>query len=305
MKPDRVGAVVNPNAGGGNAASLFATLVGCFPDAEVDARITTGPDDVPVAAVEQADWADLVVSIGGDGTLREVVATLVESGRETPLFVVPAGRGNSTYRHLYGDEDWRELARGLSDGMDARPLDVGRIESTPSIQQTYFVLGFTAGLFRSALDNAERLRGLPGPIAYLLATAGAAVVDPPVAVSVAVDGDPFFDGSARLVAVGGGRYRGSEFELLPESRPGDGALHVLTVEPTGLRDSVALLRSARAGRLLDHPAVSYRTGSSVAVDSDATVPVEVDGTPVDTPLKSARLSVVPAAASAAYPRNTG
>ncbi|WP_254840794.1 diacylglycerol/lipid kinase family protein [Natronomonas marina] len=305
MKPDRVGAVVNPHAGSGDAASLFVTLAECFPDAEVDAEITTGPDHVPVAAVEQAARSDLIVAVGGDGTLREVAAALVEAESETPLFVVPAGRGNSTYRHLYGDDDWRELARGLSTGIDARPLEVGRIESTPPVSQTHFVLGFTAGLFRSALDTAERLRGLPGPVAYLLATAGAAVADDPVDVSVAVDDEPLFEGPARLVAVGGGRYRGSDFELLPESRPGDGTLHALAVEPTDLRDSLALLRSARAGRLLEHPAVSYRTGTTVTVESEAAVPVEVDGTPVDTPLESARLSVVPAAVSVAYPTDGG
>lgn len=301
MKPERVGAVVNPHAGRGEAASLFATLSECFPDADVDARITTGQSDVPTAAREQAEWADVVVSIGGDGTLREVAAALVESHQETPLFVVPAGRGNSTYRHLYGDGDWRDLARELSERVEPRPLEVGRVESTPTIEETYFVLGFTAGLFRSALAGAELLRALPGPVAYLLATANAAVFDDPVDVTVAVDGDRVADGAARLVAVGGGRYRGSEFALLPDSRPGDGLLHTLVVEPTGARASVGLLRLARADRLLEHPAVSYRSGETVTIEGDEGVPVELDGTPVETPLDSAQLSVVPEAIRVAYP----
>lgn len=301
MKPDRVGAVVNPHAGSGNAAELFAELSECFPDAEVDARITTGPEDVPVAAREQADWADLVVVIGGDGTLREVAAALVEADAETPLFVVPAGRGNSSYRHLYGDEEWQSIARRLAAGIDARPLEVGRIEADPETEPTYFVLGFTAGLFRSALDNAERLRMLPGPLAYVLATAGAALVDDPVQASVDVDGDRLHDGSARLVAIGGGRYRGSDFALLPDSRPGDGTLHALVVEPAGVRGSLRLGMLARQGRLLDHPAVSYASGEQATIRSSAGLPVEVDGTAVPTPLSRATLSVVPSALSVAYP----
>lgn len=302
MTPDRVGAVVNPHSGEGNAAMRFSALADCFPDAEVDARITTGPADVPAAATEQAEWADLLAVIGGDGTLREVASALVDSEHETPLFVVPAGRGNSTYRHLYGDDDWRDMARGLADGVDVRPLEVGRVESTPSIDETYFVLGFSAGLFRSTIDGAERLRRLPGPMAYLLATVGATVVADPVDVSVAVDDESFFDGAARLVAVGGGRYRGSEFALLPDSRPGDGLLHALAVEPTGLRGSVALLKLARSGRLLDHPAVGYRSGETVTLESGGTVPVEVDGTVVETAVESARITVVPDAVSVAYPQ---
>ena len=301
MRPERVGAVVNPHAGGGDAAELFADLADCFPEAAVEAHITTGPEGVPVAAREQAAWADLLAVVGGDGTLREVAAALVEAEETAPLFVVPAGRGNSSYRHLYGDEEWRDVARRLASGLEARPLEVGRLEADPPVEETYFVLGFTAGLFRDALENAERLRALPGPLAYVLATAQAALVDDPVAASVDVDGEPLFEGRARLVAVGGGRYRGSDFELLPDSRPGDATLHALVVEPAGLVGSLGLGRLARAGRLLEHPAVRYATGESVTVRSDAGLPVELDGTPVATPLSEARLSLVPDALSVARP----
>lgn len=301
MIPRRVGAVVNPAAGGGSAAALFADLAARFPDAEVDARITTGAGDVPDAAREQAEWADLVVSIGGDGTLREVAASLVAADSETPLFVVPAGRGNSTYRHLYGRRDWRDVAAALAGGLESHPLDVGRVDADPTVDPTYFVLGFTAGLFRNALHNAERLRALPGPLAYVLATAQATLVDDPVAVTAEVDGEPFFDGAGRLVAVGGGRYRGSDFELLPDARPGDGTLHAVAVRPAGVRGSIRLANLARDGRLLEHPAVSYATGEEVTLRSATGLPVEVDGTPIETPVTVAGLSVVPGALAFARP----
>ena len=122
MRPERVDAVVNPHAGGGNPAAPYATLADCFPGAEVDGRITTGPDDVPVATREQAALADLLMMIGGDGTLREVAAALVESEHEMPLFAVPAGRGNSSYRHSYGNADWRDVARRLTGGLETAHL---------------------------------------------------------------------------------------------------------------------------------------------------------------------------------------
>lgn len=301
MRPERVGAVVNPHSGGGDAARLFAELADCLPEATVDARITTGPDDVPIAAREQAEWADLLAVVGGDGTLREVTAALVEADADAPLFVVPAGRGNSSYRHLYGEQDWRDVARGLAAGIDRRPLDVGRADCEPAIDETHFVLGFTAGLFRNAVVNAERFRALPGPLAYLLATGQALLVDDPVAATVHVDDDPFFDGAARLLAVGGGRFRGSDFELFPASRSGDGTLHVLSIEPVGLRDSVRLARLARAGRLREHPAVASTSGGTVTVRSHDGLPVEMDGTPISPALSEANLSVVPDAVSVAYP----
>ena len=303
MRPERVGAIVNPHSGGGDAARLYAELADCFPDATVDARITTGPDDVPIAAREQAEWADLLAVVGGDGTLREVTAALLEddADAETPLFVVPAGRGNSSYRHLYGDDDWRDVARGLADGIERRPLDVGRADCEPAIDETHFVLGFTAGLFRNAVVNAERFRALPGPLAYLLAAGQAFAVDDPVMATVRVDGDPFFDGAARLVAVGGGRFRGSDFELFPDSRPGDATLHALAIEPVGARGSIGLARLAREGRLREHPAVASASGETVSVESAEGLPVEMDGTPISPALAEAVLEVVPGALSIASP----
>jgi diacylglycerol kinase (ATP) len=301
MTPERVGAVVNPQAGSGDAAQLFSELAGCFPEAAVEAHVTTGAADVPDAAREQAAWADLLAVVGGDGTLREVAAALVEAGEETPLLVVPAGRGNSSYRHLYGDDDWREVARRIARGMQRRPLDVGRVEAEPSIEETYFVLGFTAGLFRNAVVNAERFRALPGALAYVLATGQAVLVDDPVEASVTVDGEPFFEGAARLVAVGGGRYRGGDFELFPASRAGDGRLHAVAIEPVGPRGSISLARLARAGRLDEHPAVHDAAGESVTLRSDSGLPVEMDGTPIGTALAEASVGVRPGALAVAQP----
>ncbi len=304
MIPDRVGAVVNPQAGDGDAAQLFGDLVACFPSASVEAQITTGPGDVPRAAREQAGWADVLVVIGGDGTIREVVAALLEDETDQPpIFIVPAGRGNSVYRHLYGTSDWREVARGVADETAVYPLEAGRVSSTPAIDATYFVLGFTAGLFRSALDGADRLRFLPGPIAYLCATAQATLLADPVSVAVAVDDAPVFDGDARLVAVGGGRYRGQNFELFPTSRVGDETLHVVAVEPAGLKGAVQLTRFARAGRLPDHPAVHTASGHQATIAADTGLPVEMDGTPIDQTLQTAALEVVPHAVSVAYPHD--
>lgn len=294
--------MVNPASGDGRGREHLTTLRETVCDATVAATVTGSAAEVPHAAHDHLD-ADLLVAIGGDGTLGEVAGALVGADAP-PLFVVPAGRGNSAYRHFYGDADWRDVAGRLADGVAARPADLGEIRADPPVDRRYFVLGFTAGLFRRALDAADSLRVLPGPLAYIVGTARAAVSDPPLPVSVAVDGDRRFDGDARLVAVGGGRYRGSAFDLLPDSRRADGALRVLVVEPTGGREWLRLARLARDGRHVDHPAVHYWTGERVDLDSPDGLPVEADGTPLAS-VETARLDVRPGALSLAYPDRRG
>lgn len=302
MRPTRVGCIVNPVSGEGRGREHLATVRSSFPDATVEATVAGSAADVPAAAREHLD-ADLLVAVGGDGTLGEVAGALVGVDAP-PLFVVPAGRGNSAYRHLYGDADWRDVARRLAAGVRTARVDLGEISADPPVERRYFVLGFTAGLFRRALDAADSLRLLPGPLAYFVGTARAAVAEPPLSVSVRVDGEPRFDGDARLVAVGGGRYRGNAFELLPASRPGDGRLHLLVVEPTGAREWLRLARLARDGSHLQHPAVYYCQGEQVDVHAPDGLPVEADGTPLSS-VRDARLDVRPGALSLARPAPGG
>jgi diacylglycerol kinase (ATP) len=309
--PERVGAVVNPASGDGDGEALADTFADRY-GAPVEREVTTGPGDVERATRALASDVDLLVSIGGDGTLREVASALYawreETGRDPPaLFVVPAGRGNSVYRHLYGESDWRALAARLGDGVVARPLELTGVETEPPTDARYSALGVTVGLFRHALDAAERLRALPGPLAYLLGTASATLLADPVAIRLGRGNERLFAGEARLVAVGGGRFRGGTTRLLADSRPGDGRLHALVLEPVGGRAALSLARAARTGDHLDHHAVHYFTGDAFDVRAgagtgapDGTLPAEIDGTPLPD-LTDIHCEVVPEALSVAYP----
>lgn len=287
---ETVGAVVNPASGDGHGNRLYGELVDELRGVDIRKRVTTGPEDVPGAAREMAD-CDLLACVGGDGTLREVAAALVDIEHPPPVLVVPAGRGNSVYRHLYGETDWRAVAGAVGDGYQPVPFDVGTAETAPAGRRRRFLLGFTAGLFRSTVVHARRFGHLPGRLGYLLGTARAVLGEDPLRASLAVDGESVFAGEVRLLAVGGGRYRGGAFELFPESRPGDGRVHAVAVEPPGLREAVALVRAAREGRLRDHPAVHHATGMKARISAETGLPVEIDGTPVETPVTEARIEM--------------
>jgi diacylglycerol kinase (ATP) len=309
--PDDVGLVVNPVSGDGGGRSLARTFTDRY-GGPVTRAVTRGPDDVGRATRELAGEVDLLVSVGGDGTLREVASALYrwrgEGGREPPaLFVVPAGRGNSVHRYLYGETDWRALAERLGDGIVARPLELTRVGTEPPTEARYSVLGVTVGLFRHALDGAGRFRALPGPLAYLLGTATATLFADPVAVRVGRADERLFAGEARLVAAGGGRYRGGTAQLLPDSRPGDGRLHALVIEPVGGREALDIARAARSGDHVGHRAVHYFTGDAFDVRAgagtgapDGTLPAEMDGTPLPD-LTDLHCEVVPEALPVAYP----
>ncbi len=99
----RVLFIVNPASGPRhNSAEEFASLVSEFVDTTIfdfDIEITQYPrhaSEISKKAV--ADKVDIVVAVGGDGTLNEVACELINT--ETILGIIPAGSGNGLARHL-------------------------------------------------------------------------------------------------------------------------------------------------------------------------------------------------------------
>ena len=87
----RVVIIANP-AASAYTDSLVAELIPlCERHADVTLYQTAGPDHATKLAESSSDGATIMLSVGGDGTAREVVHGLVDSPRTSPMFIVPAG----------------------------------------------------------------------------------------------------------------------------------------------------------------------------------------------------------------------
>jgi diacylglycerol kinase (ATP) len=233
--------------------------------------------------------ADLVAAVGGDGTAREVAAGLVES--DPVLCIVPAGTGNSSYRELFADDDWRAvLARGL-DNFRFRQVDLNRVEPTGE----YSLLGFSVGWFAQIVDLAAKDMTTTGRARYAVAAQRAAENPGAFSATVNLDGTRLADGSLGLIAVGGARMRGGVFPVLPDSRVDDGQLDVIVVSAASAAAFAELLQLVLTGDHRTHPLVHMGRGKSVSVTSGERLPVEVDGDLWERDIAECRVEVAPAA----------
>ncbi|MEV0323661.1 diacylglycerol/lipid kinase family protein [Streptomyces sp. NPDC050658] len=270
--PRRALVVVNPTAGttGRELVEQVLGLCGRHLDSVAVHRTThrgSATQAVRTAlAAAGAQRPDLVVAVGGDGTVHEVARALTGPGdRAHPaaLAIVPAGTGNSDYRMLWGQQPWQAslsaTLTGAAGGARLRRIDLGLLAQTGQP----VLLGACSGLIAQGLI-AARAVSASGREKYARALPDAAAAFTPYPGRVTVDGRILHEGPTVLANVGGGRYRGGQYLLLPDSELDDGLLDVCVVgEPVAATDVPHL---ARQGQLAAQRGVVHGRGRRIVVE---------------------------------------
>jgi len=263
--------IVNPISGRGQDHGLLARLgthlrLRHFP---VEVLRTEGPGDARRLAAETPDGAHCVVSIGGDGTHREVIAGLV--GRPVPVAVVPSGTENVFARTFHLTGTLREIMDLVQRGR-AVALDVGEADGHPFV--LFSGVGFDAEVTRLV---HERRRGPIDRAAYY----------GPVGrlwwryrfprLRVTVDGRTVAE-DAGIVVVANTPLYADHLRVAPQARADDGLLDVVCYQT---RSRWAMLRhyaATKLGRHIACPDIRLERGRRVEVASaDGPVPVQADG----------------------------
>lgn len=300
-----VALVVNPRSGAGRTARRLPRLVAAAQEAlgPVTVHETRGPGDGLRCAREAAEGgAELVVSLGGDGTANEVVNGLMAAGGEAAFATVPAGTGSDLARTLGLSRDPIEAFRQVA-AAAPRPLDVfrGRFATRAGGSVERFGVNVVGmGLAGDVVDRVNRSsKRLGGRVGFALATAAglAAWRSPRVRVSWEHD-----DGSAgawegalvNLFACNG-RYCGGGMLTGPSARLDDGLLDVVVIPDRGLLRLGAATPALYDGRIASLPwvvAARVRAVEAESLDGDW-IPSDIDGEqPGGLP---ARVEVLPGA----------
>ena len=283
--------LVNPSAAGadpGVAREIEGWLSGRA--RTVRTAWTRAPGHAAELAREHPD-AGLIVAVGGDGTVSELIQGM--TGRQI-LCALPVGSGNSTVRNLFGDRGWRQVLDLLDDpaACTVRRLDLLRLVE-PGVTA---VLGASTGFMAQVLRDARAVDpAVKGIDRYYTAAAGVLQAMPAHPTRVTVDGVVLADGPLSSVAVGGGRFRAWSFQFLPESLLDDGLLDVCTIgalTPAGVAELTPLMAT---GQYLGRPGIGYARGTSVIVERTDGLPLvaEWDGSLWDAAGSRLTIEIVP------------
>lgn len=250
---------------------------------QAEAAPTAGPGDATrLAATAAAEGADLVLAMGGDGTVREAAAGLL--GTEVPLGILPGGTTNVLARALGIPVEPRAAAR-LAAGVRPRRVDVGRCAGQPFLMMAS--AGFDSFLLARLDPRLKRSFGRLGILAQGLAELTRYAWP---GLDLVADGEPV---AASFAAVCNIPFYGGAFALAPGACCDDGRLDLVTFRGQGWARATSFALALARGAHLDRDDVAVRPvervvlagppGAEVQIDGDpcaeATLPVEIDVDP--------------------------
>lgn len=184
---------------------------------------------VEIARQAAEDKADLVVAIGGDGTINEVGRSLVHT--DTALGIIPCGSGNGLARHLHIPMDARAAIDLINEYPTLR-IDYGLINQRP-----FFCtcgVGFDAFVSLKFADSGKR-----GLLTYLENTLHESLTYEPETYEIE-DETGSVKYKAFLIACANASQYGNNAYIAPQASLTDGLMDITILEPFTVLDVPSL-----------------------------------------------------------------
>ncbi len=223
-----------------------------------------------IAAAAAGDGHRLIVAVGGDGTICEVVQGIGDAGRGE-VGIIPLGTGNDAARTLGIPLGVEEAAAVLLAG-ERRQVDLIRVGDRVVLN----AVGI--GLLGAINVNAAAIKVVRGISAYLAAAAVSLFRYRAPRITVRSDGFTF-EGAVVILAVHNGPTTGGGFRLAPGALPSDGRLDACLVEDIPPLRRVGRLVSALRGTLGGRPGSHPFTFTRLELGCAAPLPCHLDGNP--------------------------
>lgn len=266
--------IMNPVAGTRRANKFLTEMLVDISNAnyEYNIQVTTPTRDAETIACEMAGDCDIVVCIGGDGTLNATVAGCMQHSKVPCIGYIPAGSANDFASGLGLSLNPRIALDNILNG-EEHTMDVGMFNGKP------FVYTASLGIFtKTAYNTPRELRQNLGYLAYVLA--GAKELSDIKSYHLKIksddrmmDGDYIFGGMCNAKRVGGGVIKFTD-EMVDLN---DGLMEVILVKtPQNPADFMQLIFDLNAGNY-NSKFIELFSTSTLKIVSDENLDWTLDG----------------------------
>ncbi|MGH2736202.1 MAG: diacylglycerol/lipid kinase family protein [Actinomycetota bacterium] len=222
----------------------------------------------------------LIVAVGGDGTVHEVVNGMIAHDEavnpEARLGVVAAGTG-CDFIKTFGIPSSPSHAVAHLDGPESFPIDIGKITFTEEGREVvrYFANIAEVGIGAEVVARAARLPRWLGPTVYFFAFW--MVLRRHRSAQVTVDlMTRTYEGPMNNLVVANGQFFGGGMKIAPKAAPTDGVLD-FQIEHARKREAIAIMPKVYKGEHVPHPDILEAKRVHASIDCERPLLIEADG----------------------------
>ena len=260
--------LVNPSSGGGRALKLLPRVEAVLDARRVPFRVvrTKSLEHGVAKALGAVEAGELPVVVSGDGMIGAIGGAMV--GGETPLGIVPVGRGNDLARVLGIPTEPEEAIAVVLAG-HARTIDIGEVNGKP-------FLGIASFGFDSVANRIANESRLGGNLVYAWAALRTLIAWKPARFTIAIgDRRTRVEGYSVIVAnnsaYGGGMY------VAPDADLEDGEFDVVTIGKVGKLRFLGNLPKVFKGTHVENDEVQVVRASRLSLSASRHFAVYADG----------------------------
>lgn len=267
--------IVNPIAGRGEADKKWSLIKEEIEKELLDYEVvfTKAPGDgVFLAKAGVAKGFHVLVAVGGDGTINEVIRGIIdaESKEKIKLGIIAAGTGNDLIRTLGIPRDVEKAVQVLKNAR-VKKIDLGKINGD------YFIntvgIGFDGAV---AYEINTRVKWLKGTLAYLYGVLKTLLTYRSPKMSIKID-EQVFQGHYFLVAIANGKYYGGGMMIAPDANITDGLFDVVVIKDLPKLEVLKVFPRVFAGKHIPHAKVEVYRGKNIYLESADRVIIQADG----------------------------
>lgn len=232
------------------------------------------------------DGFDLLIGVGGDGTLNEISSGYFHpsSGQaincEAAVGIIPSGTGSDFIRFMKVPGDFEKSAARIKNSQN-RKIDMGRIRygaagAAPKTQ--YFINVADFGLGAEVIRRISSVQsGSRGAFTYYRGLLSTLMSYRSKNVRITLDDGREMQGEYLIGAVANGRIFGGGMIIAPRAEPDDGVFDLVLIEPMKKIEVLANSRLLYSGTIERNPKVHILKARQIRVESPDEVYIEYDG----------------------------
>ena len=288
MDSSHIQIVVNPTAGSGRAKDVAKALqqkIKLLSASEYRFSFTKEKEDaIFITRKAIAEGASLVISIGGDGTINEVINGFFVDGvpinTNCELGILDGGTGSSYSRIVHSQKSVKQQIEVLFQS-NTTVLDLGLINYTNFSGKQIsriFANECQTGIGTrvvSMVGKTSKLFG--GRIAFGFASTIQAIGMKSQKLKIAYDDEPYQEFSLLGLVVGNGWECAGGMKLTPDANLTDGVFDVLSISEMGLAKRLLNLSKVYSGNHLLSSGFSVKRCKELKIRSDIEIAFEADG----------------------------